>query len=163
VVKKKIFIKQELILYFMTWMPFYETVDMLFDKVMAYAPDTAKTHPKTSAFVLGTIGTYLTVKAAQKISEHGIDRLLAGFDRKIFGFAERLSGTASITLGLMLVTSDVPEQHPVYTWGMIGVWTTYAANTIMHDRNAVQYLTSEHNRRVLEHTADKLESKRKKR
>ena len=107
----------------------WDVVNTLYHSVMDNMPQAIQDRSVASAFILGTAGSYGLVRGLQWTSKNLIKKIIPDFDKKILPKLEKVCivGLASVPLVYSLIdpegANQILSQHPVYSAGMIGVYT----------------------------------------
>ncbi|HLD04807.1 MAG TPA: hypothetical protein VJG90_03730 [Candidatus Nanoarchaeia archaeon] len=109
----------------MTFPPewFYHACDKSYQLATEHLPQAVRDRPMTTAFLLGTSAAYGTVA----IIEKGLKRFLGERAEKIMPTLERIGLYSTVAVPLAITVLDpefaknLPQEHPVYTAGCLGL------------------------------------------
>lgn len=103
---------------------FYNLVNFLYYSVNDHLPESIRKYEKTLAAVEGSAGTVLVLGGIQKVTE----KILPQFYNTDFKTLEGLcililaTGTVVYMSDKRELIKSLPQNHPVYTTGMISTW-----------------------------------------
>lgn len=125
----------------------YDTVDKLYHLVMDPMPQSIRERDVESAFLLGFIGVYGVVRGLQWTSKNAYDKISPGFHEYILPTLEKICITTMAITPFVYATFDsqgakqLISEHPVYTFGMVGVYVGSLAAAIqdLKNRNKEDY------------------------
>lgn len=105
----------------------YDTVDFLYNMVMANMPDTIQQHEQASAFALGAAGIFGVIKGIQSFSKYYIDNLIDGFHDRWLPVLEEVGVYGMAASPIIYYWADpagvsnILDNHQTYLAGMTGV------------------------------------------
>ena len=118
-------------------LPGYNIVNNAYENTIRYMPQWMQNHPKTSATIFGTTGTFAAVKVLQLTSSHLIDKIIPGFHEIALPFFEGITAAGFMVYPARSYFYDSwefktkIEEHPVYTSGMTAAGLTGIALVVM--------------------------------